>query len=129
MKLELKFLASYLPYGLNLYFEDTKKQYPLVVHNSSVSMVGGFVISEVLNEPMLKPILQPMSDFKDINSKAMNELNCDLSTQMAIRDLANREIGLSSFSLTDAEYCFYEHIDIYRLIEQNLAISIHDLEK
>jgi hypothetical protein len=53
MKLELKHLAPYLPYGLKGYAEDIKLIDSITLHNVE------FIIVE---QPRAKPILRPLSD-------------------------------------------------------------------
>lgn len=75
----------------------------------------------------LFPILHPLSDYKDVNSKAMNELNCDVMDMIRISELANQQIGLSSVQYGVIEIMCDNHIDFNRLIESGLAIDIKTL--
>lgn len=40
----------------------------------------------------VKPIFKPLSDYKEVNNEGLNDINCDLSNQMEIVDLANKQL-------------------------------------
>lgn len=122
MKLELKYIAPYLPYGLGLYYNDTKKVYPLVVHNSTCSMQGGFNINEVINEPLLKPILRPMSD---LNIKSLPNIPEPKNMSPAVI-FNDRTIEMCYWQ--EYEFLFKHHFDVFGLIEEGLAIDINTIE-
>ncbi len=124
MKLELKHISPYLPYGLN----------------------GEFKLSEVINPckneiktkvltdencgffcRYCKPILHPLSDYRDINSLQMSDLNFDLTDQISISDLANKKIGYWQLPYATILLMSEAHIDFQDLISQGLAIDINTL--
>jgi hypothetical protein len=128
-KLELKHIAPYLPYKLKAKFPETNRK------NCKKYVVGtiGYLFSncsigcyDTVNSypDNFKPILRPLWQYKDINSDAMNDLNCDLPDQILINQLAHRDADLSCIPYSTAEICFKNHIDIFGLIDKNLAIPI-----
>lgn len=130
MELGLEHVLPYVPYWVKAIDTRTKEQrtvtllhftYDLKTVGHNHLIYDGMLISEH------KMILKSLDHYKDIVSDAMSDLNCDLSTQMNLCELANRKIGLTSLSYTDALYCFSEHIDIFRLIDKGLAIDFYTL--
>lgn len=80
-----------------------------------------------LNE--VKLCLCPLSNFTDINSKSMNDLNLDLEDQIDLCQLANGNISVNALLHGIAVECFKNHIDIYGLIDKGLAVDINTLGK
>jgi hypothetical protein len=128
-KLEQKHIAPYFPYKVKAIFPETNKK------GCKKYVIGtiGYLFSncsigcyDTVNAypDKFKLLLKPLDRYKDINSQAFTDLNCDLTDQINISNLACQNIGLSSFPYTTAEICFQNHIDIFGLIDQNLAISI-----
>ena len=73
------------------------------------------------------PILRPLSDFYDINAPAFIDTNFDIATQLTLVDLCLKTqhyLGISYFEMKEF---LREHIDVFNLIEQDLAVSIHDV--
>src|SRR5574344_3108525 len=106
MKLELKHLAHYLPYGLKI-------EHPTM-------MSGNRKISEMRNLGQTsieishriyvqisscKPLLRPLYDYADINSDAMNSLNCDMSEQINLNEFAIGYICLGSLYQSTYDLC------------------------
>lgn len=128
MKLELKHLAPYLPYRLNTrYFlsdvivlnegqpEDTRDK---LLTSDNVKFVLSYC----------KPILRPLSDYEDLNGKAMIELNCDLTDQFDIQELAAQTQSLNMTTYGAMEIMFENHIDVFGLITGGLAIDVNTLK-
>ena len=79
MKLELKHLAPYLPYGLKLYYEHTKK----IGQVSNIYTIGeGYDNDDIKISIdrgsdehiwMYKPILKPLSDFEGMIIRNINQ--------------------------------------------------------
>jgi hypothetical protein len=127
MKLELKHLAPYLPYGLKLKVTDKFYKYDIMTlcDKSGLSNIG---ISEVIDDiDSFKPILVPLSDFKNINSRQFAELDWDIQNQIELCDLANKEISFASLSVDTYNLCLINHIDIFGLIDNKLAIDANTL--
>jgi len=76
-----------------------------------------------------KPILRPLSEFTDINSESMNELNADLNIQMELNKLALKFKHCTSCSYSTMQLCFENHIDVFGLIEKGLAVDINTLQQ
>jgi hypothetical protein len=113
-KLGLKHLSQYLPYGLKLFYGENDIRELIYLDTNSPH--GSF-----------KPILRPMSDYFDITSKAMKELNLDISDQIWLANL-----GLGMYLLADLPYRLAcrlaeEHIDFMDLIPAGLAVSFKEV--
>lgn len=122
--LTLEHLAPYLPY-----------ETPIMPLYRSMSMGLGyneitlsFDVMHYFQIEDINPILRPLSEYKDINSKSMNNLDTDLQIQVEIWDLANKKIAFQSISYGTAMECFANHIDIFGLIDKGLAIDINSIE-
>lgn len=74
-----------------------------------------------------KPILRPISDFYDINAPAFIDTNFDITTQLTLVDLCSKKQHYSGISYFEMQEFLREHIDIFNLIEQDLAVSVHDV--
>lgn len=123
MKLEIKHLAPYLPYKLKA----------LSIDGFSVSILGvDFTTNRILNIngdrtftiAEIKPLLRPLSDYADINSDAMNSLNCDMSEQINLNEFAIGYICLGSLYQSTYDLCLKNHIDVFGLINQGLALPL-----
>lgn len=125
MNLELKHLAPYLPYGLKI-------EYPTI-------MSGVRKISEMRNLGQTsieishriyvqisscKPMLRPLSDYADIDSDAICNINCDMSDQIQISEFASKRISLSAVSVGAFEILVSNHVDVFGLIDQGLALPL-----
>ena len=72
----------------------------------------------------LQLILKPLKLFKDINSKEFQKLNCDLTHQIEINEVAIKYRNYTSLSVGAFELCLKNHIDIFDLIPKKLAVAI-----
>lgn len=100
MKLELKHISLYLPYGLDGFLE-----------NKIVDLNTNNIWTFTLNA---KPILRPLSDLSED----------DLEGAEYIVDK-----GLSAdLNYYQWEYLFENHFDVFNLIENGLAIDKNTLE-
>jgi hypothetical protein len=84
-------------------------------------------LNQAIEQFKLLPILRPLSDYKEINSPAMKDLNCDLSDQIRILELANKEVSFYYLPYGIAQLLFEAHIDSFNLIPDGLAIDINSL--
>ncbi|NRS90884.1 hypothetical protein HNQ02_003831 [Flavobacterium sp. 7E] len=75
----------------------------------------------------IKPILRPLSDFYDINAPAFIDTNFDITTQLVLVDLCSKKQHYYGVRYSDIQEFLREHIDVFNLIEQYLAVSIHDV--
>lgn len=135
--LKIEHLAPYLPYGLKVQFaefDEMGNQTGGITELETLSLEhAGFKDSPDYyfdweeDNPIIKPILRPLSDYQDINSERLGETNWDLNTQMEICDFALMKIGLHSLSY-DAFICLIkDHADFFNLIEQGIAISTEEI--
>lgn len=136
MKIELKHLAVYLPYGLKGLAMDgdiyeligITNEY-IVCKNEKYSKVEGRI-------DQYKPFLRPLSDFNkihdDLNGSmyAMTfniaQLEVDEDLDILIRDEHSDFISLIDCYDTFQVLLKY-HFDVFNLIEQGLAIDINTL--
>lgn len=137
MKLELKHLAGYLPYGLIVRVEDYKRDYV----GREFDEVVGFhqwdslnlfwsVLTDGGSKPSIdkiKPILRPLSDLtKEI------EVNGEkfVPKEYLQYNYIGESIGMNvaTFSHRLVQKLLEWHFDIYGLIENNLAIDINTLK-
>lgn len=129
MKLELKHVAPYLPYNLMAKFPETNKKgcrsYVTGVIGALYSD-GTMVCHDTVNASpnRFMPMLLPLKYFEDINSPAFQDVNCDLTHQIEINEVANKQRNYTSLSVGAFELCLKYHIDIFNLIPQGLAVSI-----
>ena len=157
MKLELHHLAPYLPYGLkgqlqhdideeighHDWYEDLPKfkkgaiwEYSGYIPDAVSLCIDGEVNGCVMTngytwvsyEPWFKPILRPLTDYQDVNSQAMNDLNIDIQDQVTLTYLATKEEHYTRVSYSVIEICLRNHIDIFGLIDKGLAIDQNTLE-
>lgn len=110
-KLELKHLSCYLPYELRL----TACSQPM--NGRMCELLAKHTYSTI------KPILRPLSDYYDINSPAMNDLNLDLGDQIWLVNLADGTYHVDKLPYRLACTLAEEHIDFMGLIPAGLALS------
>ena len=130
-QLTLKHLTPYLPF--ELLFAANGSTYQMTIASAEkqdvyVEIQDDFVfLGHWAIENGLKPILRPLSDYTDITSKAMSDLNCDLTNQMDIQEFALKKMSLSSLLYSSFEVLTRNHVDIFGLIPEGLAIDINTL--
>ncbi len=141
MKLELKHLAPYLPYGLRLQYHDTK--IGTLNSLSDINEYDDIKISinygELEHIWMFKPILRPMSDFdkplgqeSDIYSYLMKynqgreecaqidgDLDFDINEPIWLSAKLGYEVHL---------FLFEHHFDVFGLIPAGLAVDINTMK-
>jgi hypothetical protein len=129
MKLELKHITHYLPYGLNGvadFLPDTIFIVDGILLQREI--IKGF-IKEGNNVPMgcsfkeFKPILRPLSDYEKFE-QIVAEMTC--YEMGMIDENANHSKMISYLTV---ELMFKYHIDVFNLIPQGLAIDINTLNK
>ena len=133
MKLELKHLAPYLPYGLKIeYFYDLVGKFGGYMESNLHNPIKVFyngqdnrnLEAEMTNEIFMvfedvKPILRPLSDL------TKDELSI-FSSSFRSWCLA-KEFSFDFVWKNDLDLCFKYHIDVFGLIPAGLAVSIHDV--
>lgn len=145
MKVELKHIAPYLPYGLKVASERGIKDGTATLNNQAISHIALYVR---WNE--LQPILRPLSDLtKEIEHNGEKFVPIEELKEIFIKDPKKgcdhyREVML----LMDNEWTIQEvedniqklpfewvsnlfewHFDVFDLIEKGLAININTLIK
>jgi hypothetical protein len=124
------FLVPYVPYYLRIFEPIYNEKYTLVgiIENelyckeTEIDDCFSFQIDE-----NTFPILRPLSDFYDINAPAFIDTNFDIPTQLVLVDLCSKKQHYSGIRYSDMQEFLREHIDVFNLIEQDLAVSIHDV--
>lgn len=129
MKLEIKYLAPYLPYGLKAKFQEKNKKTCrkyVIGTISAMYLDCSICCYDTVNATPdnFKPILRQLSDYADINSDAMNSLNCDMSEQINLNDFAIGYICLGSLYQSTYDLCLKNHIDVFGLIDKGLALPL-----
>jgi hypothetical protein len=151
MKLELKHLAPYLPYGLKCEILDYKCDY---VGEKYGTIKGYYYIGDGVyytfksdrdyagkNTNNFKPILRPLSDLtKEIIEKyatwgkvGVNHMDLEIEFEgydddcyMICRDKNGRMIDRAVNS-SDFDFLYENHFDVFGLIDKGLAININTL--
>lgn len=139
-KLELKHLASYLPYEL-IVKSIRDKMYILDIYsNMRGSGMEKREISSVLSEEM-KPLLRPLSDLSNsvyYEKFSMNRKLIDdhiIIKRLSTIDFEEKNNLITYYHLSFLENyeiieCLFElHFDIFGLIEKGLAIDINTIKK
>jgi hypothetical protein len=132
MKLELKHLTGYLPYGLKIKVLNYKSDYVGIEYSEidgyyyladtlHFNYKGGGIRGKSLKE--IKIYLKPLSD---LSKEDLHIFSIDFRVMFKSKKKINIE---NYISLNDSEWLFENHFDIYGLIEKGLAISIHDVEQ
>src|SRR5690606_13632168 len=129
MKLELKHLAPYLPYGLRLFHAEYKAKHILdisikeVIYDSEMSAVT--LTAMVNGNEYLKPLLRPLSDLtKEIEHNGEKFVPSEL-LNFDFSDLSQLDYEYIPYNL--ATFLLEHHFDIFGLIENGLAIDINTL--
>lgn len=127
MELELKHLAPYFPYGLNiLYWNGTAKKY------IGTLQVLHYETRHVLGSDKHKPILRPLSDLtKEIT---VNGETFVPTYRLIKEDKSFTKDFIDVFGYEELKVSVYElllewHFDIFRLIPAGLAIDINTLNE
>ncbi len=123
----LQFIIPYLEHELKILSNDNEIQTLFGIRDES------YFIKETKNNYAygdisdLRAILIPLSDFYDINAPAFIGVNFDLSTQLILVDLCLGTKNYTSVQYSDMLQFLRHHIDVFKLIDENLAVSIHDI--
>jgi hypothetical protein len=131
MKLELKHLAPYLPYGLNIKIIDNIRNYKVgQIRELKVQLFWDFSKSE---RDIIKPILRPLSDLTTSHNIFEDKAICfidesDNGGSFTIDDIYFKYKESSFSDWRNAYLLLLEnHFDVFGLIEKGLAININDL--
>ena len=123
MKLTLKHLSPYLPYGLKVNTIQNELISIDVHHRQCESMFRGHLIN-IYEWDNLKPILRPLSDLtKEIEvGKPMF-----FPSHKLIKHIENDE-DIFNCDYNEIDYLIRNHFDVFGLIENNLAISYNTIK-
>jgi hypothetical protein len=126
MKLELKHLAPYLPYDLQIFVPAHIGEHILDMTTEEEIKTMGVVSMMVMTNGSqnYKPILRPPSDFsgKRTAGEVRIELDCSLDCVYEIWDLAGNDKSLEKISYETILVMCKNHIDFQGLIDKGLAI-------
>ena len=135
MKLELKHLAPYLPYELKV-TRNLKKIDTLGIFIGLEFGKNVYDVSYVLCND-LKPILRPLSEIESYfeplafnDSKILEVLDVnylDDFGNMSIQDIEH--YSFTNYPVSVYNLLLEHHFDVFGLIHNNMAISVHDVEQ
>jgi hypothetical protein len=135
MKIELKHLAPYLPYGLKVKIESKLYPTPMIIgYLRGVIYCNYHGVSCSFNIEQVKPILRPLSDLtKEIEVNGEKFVPILYLIEVHGNSLDYSYL-LSTKNVIEYSYAIVEkllewHFDIFGLIENNLAIDINTLNK
>lgn len=128
MKLEIRHLTSYLPYGLNI--KDVKHGsvfealHFITTPNQDFSLFKGN-FDQLIKDKYLKPILFPLSSLTKEDIKNFYQFNNDelklIDWKEWVEDLMFFIKAEETFQLSQFEYLFSKKFDVFGLIEAGLA--------
>ena len=141
MKLELKHLAPYLPYDLQMAYiirgkiveiGDLNKVF--IYRNETHPIRYGINYNDAEHEWMFKPILRPLSSMTEKESDELEDIiGCNFyiyasGNGIEIEDIIIDPWGGQSVLRMETlnriyEWLFAHHFDVFNLIENNLAID------
>ena len=127
MKLELKHIAPYLPYGLKMYYEFLHEGKP-----REWTLMDGTITLAIKNQN--KPILRPLSDLTKQNVLDITEYS-DIEDVVfggnpsSLYFINSEDKTYLDDYLNSLEYLFKHHFDVFGLIPEGLAIDINTIEK
>lgn len=142
MKLELKHIVPYLPYGLKV--KTTNEVSKDKIHtpkfiDTELELIYlkeiPFKINQSLKEchlPYIKPILRPLSsmtkeEFAELRSKLDDGVLLKLTPNGDIYIKCNDEIYLYEVNILN-DFLFSNHFDVFGLIDSGLAINRNNLK-
>ena len=137
MKLELKHIAPYLPYGLKF---RNGKEFDVVTgidNNTVISLFRGHLANFTSIEE-IKPILRPLSDLtKEIEVNGtkyesvehyFEEIYYTQTFHKQVKSIIQDERWINHCEYILVEFLFEHHFDVFGLIPQGLAIDFNTLE-
>ena len=134
MNLELKHLAHYLPFDVKVIDTDAedciwtlhpyKDSLDCLSDNEHISLENFIAENNATATPTHKLLLRPLSDYADIDSDALYDINCDMSDQIQISEFASKRISLSAVSVGAFEILVSNHVDVFGLIDEGLALPL-----
>lgn len=130
MKLELKHLAPYLPYGLNCQLIDQGEK--TVANLCGAYTDNSYAFFDTVESEHgyedIKPILRPISDLKLAKFQFINsELDKHIYPEMVLADLKNGKLKFSDLPYSVFEWFLNNHFDVFGIIDAGQAIDINTL--
>lgn len=125
MKIELKHVAPYLPYGLkNVKAFHTPKEITGIIGSQVFFGDSSLFLIQI------QPLLNPLSDvYIGTGGELMAKYNCSLNVIHEMWKLIQGDIELEDVSYRTYLMMCRNHIDFNRLIEAGLAIDKNTLNK
>lgn len=139
MKLELKHLACYLPYGLKIWDKDEEPiQFTMVAEDQKDDYLLYTINIIIESNDVVKPILRPLSDLtKDfvMENNLSDVMPCEYYLGFNIEIDELNQVGFRTPEswlplvnwLPFYQKLFELHLDVFGLIEKGLAIDINTL--
>lgn len=126
MKLKIKHLAPYLPYGLNtrmsIPFDEETITEIVGLTEEYAELIGiRKTITEHFEFSDIKPILIPLDEFK-YYSNGLKHLGYRTDENNILNLISQIKNGRCNYDIM--QMCFKEKIDVFGLIEQGLAVSV-----
>jgi len=130
MKLTIKELAPYLPYGLKII-----DSYNGQIHSIDKGETLDYVLQWYKGDKPHKIILRPLSDLtKEIEHNGERFVPYDRTTEGMMRGrsyqdriIIENRLATNTILYQDMIYLISLHFDVFSLIENNLAIDINTL--
>jgi hypothetical protein len=122
-KLSLEQLSAYFPYKVKAKFKIvnvTNCRSYVIGTVGEIADNGKITCYDTVNScpDKFKLLLRPMSALDD---KALSEINCDLTDQITIRDIRDKQVGYWSAPYEVIQILIKNHYDVFNLLEQGLA--------
>lgn len=128
MKLETKHLAPYLPYNLMCEVLNSGQEKEIgemiAVYNDGSACFGNIVESDKGFE-YIKPILFPLTEL-EYYTNGLKHLRYRTDKDAVSDIISDIENGVAEFKIMSM--CFQEHIDVFGLIKNGLAIDVNTLD-
>ena len=122
MKLELRHLAPYLPYGLKCQWFRTEDQ-TLVTNELNITDYYWLI-----GRQHFQPILRPMSDFKPGEGASTWAIEVDKMFNYNVYMLSGySHVKTERYPYVVFNYLIENHFDVFDLIDKGLAIDINTL--
>lgn len=135
MELELKHLAPYLPYRLKCIHISSGDIFEM----STRAVSDDYINIDKVNGNTRKPIFHPLSEFTKEQERIIHNNHClidsiggkiqDQATDEIYPTMAALEMEYIKFMNRQITYHFEQHIDMFGLIPEGLAIDINTLNQ
>ena len=133
MKIELKHLAPYLPYGLKgKEFAESEKMYELTIiqTNAKYKFIWNLVDNHLANSRIdCKPILRPLSDLNTFKPKSLLGRTTFEWSYYETKEHLITSIKTQKVNHNIWQFLLEHHFDVFGLIEKGLAIDINKINE